>query len=125
VTSAGALNIERVSMVDPMPRYEPVDRSPRFLAVVLSEQIQPGAFEFALDHLVEHELDLTALDAKFNNDLTGASAYARFITHLHKVKLPNFVASVFRVPVHYFAAICGGAPLAVIRQYIEQQQPPH
>ncbi len=25
----------------------------------------------------------------------------------------------------YFAGSCGGAPLAVIRQYIEQQQTPH
>lgn len=58
-----------------MPRYKPVDRSPRFLPVVLSEQIQPGTFEFALDHLVDHELDLTALDARFRNDETGASAY--------------------------------------------------
>lgn len=58
-----------------MPRYKPVDRSPRFLAVVLEEQIQPGTFEFALDHLVDKELDLSALDAKFCNDETGASAY--------------------------------------------------
>ena len=32
--------------------------------VVLSEQISPGSFEFALDHLVEHELDLSELDAR-------------------------------------------------------------
>jgi transposase len=59
----------------PMPRYKPVDRSPRFLPVVLADQIQPGTFEFALDHLVDHELDLSALDAKFCNDEVGASAY--------------------------------------------------
>jgi transposase len=58
-----------------MPRYKPVDRNPRFLAVVLDEQIQPGKFEFALNLLVDHELDLSALDARFNNDETGASAY--------------------------------------------------
>jgi transposase len=46
-----------------------------FIPVMLSEQIQPGTFEFALDHLVDHELDLTRLDARFNNDETGASAY--------------------------------------------------
>jgi transposase len=45
------------------------------LPVVLTEQIQPGTFEFALDHLVDHELDLSALDARFKNDETGASAY--------------------------------------------------
>ena len=58
-----------------MPRYKPVDRSPRFLPVVLSEQIQPGTFEFALDHLVDYELDLSRLDARFCNDEAGASAY--------------------------------------------------
>lgn len=58
-----------------MARYKPVDRNPRLLPVVLSEQIQPGSFEFALDHLVDHELDLSALDARFRNDETGASAY--------------------------------------------------
>lgn len=58
-----------------MARYKPVDRNPRLLPVVLSEQIQPGSFEFALDHLVDHELDLSALDARFHNDQTGASAY--------------------------------------------------
>ncbi|MHB8549325.1 MAG: IS200/IS605 family transposase, partial [Thermoplasmataceae archaeon] len=25
----------------------------------------------------------------------------------------------------YFAGSCGGAPIAIIRQYIEQQQTPH
>lgn len=58
-----------------MPRYKPVNRDPLLLPVVLAEQIQPGTFEFALDHLVDHELDLSALDAKFRNDETGASAY--------------------------------------------------
>ena len=58
-----------------MPRYKVVDRNPKFIPVVLSEQIQPGTFEFTLDHLVDHELDLSPLDAKFKNDVTGATAY--------------------------------------------------
>jgi transposase len=58
-----------------MARYKPVDRGGKFIPVVLAEQILPGTFEFALDHLVEHELDLSALDARFRNDDTGASAY--------------------------------------------------
>jgi transposase len=41
----------------------------------LSEQIIPGSFAFALDYLVDNELDLTALDANFKNDIVGASAY--------------------------------------------------
>jgi transposase len=58
-----------------MARYKVVDRNPRLLPVVLSEQIQPGTFEFALDHLVDNELDVSGLDARFRNDETGASAY--------------------------------------------------
>jgi transposase len=58
-----------------MPRYKPTQRNGLFIPVVLDEQIQPGTFEFALQHLVDHELDLSALDAKFRNDQTGASAY--------------------------------------------------
>jgi transposase len=58
-----------------MPRYKPVELNPRFIPVVLEEQILPGTFEFALNHLVDNELDLTRLDAKFKNDITGASAY--------------------------------------------------
>ena len=58
-----------------MARYKPVERNGLFIAVVLEEQIQPGTFEFALHHLVNQELDLSALDAKFRNDATGASAY--------------------------------------------------
>lgn len=56
-------------------RYEPQDRNSLLLPVVLSEQIVPGCFAFALDYLVDNELNLTALDAKFKNDEVGASAY--------------------------------------------------
>ena len=58
-----------------MPRYKPSDCHAMMLPVVLSEQIVPGSFAFALSYLVDHELDLSALDARFNNDITGASAY--------------------------------------------------
>ena len=57
-----------------MARYNPIDRNPRLLPVVLSEQIQPGTFEFPLDHLVDNELDLSVLDAHFRNNETGTPA---------------------------------------------------
>ena len=43
--------------------------------MVLSEQIVPGSFAFALDYLVDHQLDLSALDARFRNDAVGTSSY--------------------------------------------------
>jgi transposase len=58
-----------------MARYKPVERGGMLIPGMLHEQIQPGTFEFALDHLVDQELDLSALDARFSNDEVGASAY--------------------------------------------------
>lgn len=58
-----------------MARYKPQDRSSLLLPVVLSEQIVPGTFVFALNYLVDHELDLAPMDAKFKNDEFGATAY--------------------------------------------------
>ena len=58
-----------------MARYKTQDHNSLLLPVVLSEQIVPGSFAFALNYLVDHELDLKPLDAQFNNDEVGASAY--------------------------------------------------
>jgi hypothetical protein len=58
-----------------MARYKPQDHNSLLLPVVLSEQILPGSFAFALNYLVDHELDLKPLDAQFKNDEVGASAY--------------------------------------------------
>jgi hypothetical protein len=40
-----------------MARFKPVDRTPRFLPIVLEAQLMPGSFEHALDHLIDHETD--------------------------------------------------------------------
>lgn len=41
-----------------------------------AQQILPGTFEYALCHLVDHELDLSEQEERFRNDKNGASAYA-------------------------------------------------
>ena len=58
-----------------MARYKPIDTSARFIAVDLTSQLVPGTFEHALDHLLDHEIDLSDLDARDANDATGAPAY--------------------------------------------------
>lgn len=58
-----------------MARYKTIDTRPRFIAVDLQRQLLPGSFEHALNYLVDHELDLARFDARYKNDLTGASAY--------------------------------------------------
>jgi len=58
-----------------MPRFKPLDYSPRLLAVDLTRQLHPGSFEYALHHLLDHEIDLSAIEARYRNDEVGASAY--------------------------------------------------
>ena len=59
----------------PMARYKYIDTTPRFLAVDLAQQLLPGTFEHALNHLLDHAIDLSHFDAQFRNDETGATAY--------------------------------------------------
>ena len=58
-----------------MARYKQIDTRPRFLAVDLQSQLLPGSIEHALNHLLDHEIDLSHFDKRFKNDLVGASAY--------------------------------------------------
>ena len=58
-----------------MARYKVVDRSPRLLPVVLDAQLMAGSFEYALDYLIDHEIDLSGIDKRYVNDQTGAPAY--------------------------------------------------
>ena len=34
-----------------------------------------GSFEYALDYLIDHQLDLGTLDRRYRNDNTGSTAY--------------------------------------------------
>ena len=58
-----------------MARYKYIDTNPHFLSVDLARELLPGAFEHAVNHLLDHELDLPHFDDRFRNDATGASAY--------------------------------------------------
>jgi len=58
-----------------MAHFRPIDYSPRFLAVDLSLQLFPGTFEYALHHLLDHEIDLSEIESHYRNDEVGAPAY--------------------------------------------------
>jgi len=58
-----------------MARYKTVDRSPRFLPIVLDAQLMAGSFECALDYLIDNEVDLSGVANRYCNDETGAPAY--------------------------------------------------
>ena len=57
------------------------------------------------------------------NSLKGVSSRL-----IRKKDYPGIRAKLWRAALRspsYFAGSCGGAPIAIIRQYIEQQQTPH
>ncbi len=58
-----------------MPRYKPVDRSLRFVAVDPAAHIVLGSFEHALSVLIDEEVTLEAFEARFKNDAVGAPGY--------------------------------------------------
>jgi transposase len=47
----------------------------KLLPVSFSQQILPGSFAHSLNHLIDHELDLSVFDARYHNDKVGAPAY--------------------------------------------------
>ena len=58
-----------------MARFKVIDTNPRFLAVDLERQLLPGGFAHAVHYLLDHDFDLSGLDARYRNDAAGAAAY--------------------------------------------------
>jgi transposase len=59
-----------------MARYKEYDyRQGKFISLSFDKQILPGTFEYTLNYLIDHELDLSVFDDRYCNDATGASAY--------------------------------------------------
>ena len=58
-----------------MPRFKAYDHGLQFVALDLSLQLHPGSFEYALHYLIEHEIDLSEIEARYANDVVGALAY--------------------------------------------------
>ncbi|SCY56799.1 IS1182 family transposase [Desulfoluna spongiiphila] len=59
-----------------MARYKSYSQAQSmFIPVRFDEQIIPGTFVHAIDHLVDNELDLSIFDKHYSNDKTGAPAY--------------------------------------------------
>jgi transposase len=45
------------------------------IPICFDKQIRPDSFEFALNYIVDNEIDLSTFDSLFKNDATGAPAY--------------------------------------------------
>ena len=96
-----------------MARYKYIDTSPRFLPVDLTRQLLPGTFEHAVNHLLDHAVDLSSFDARFQNDDTGAPAYPPAMllkvvlcAYAHGIVSSRGIERVCREHVT-FIALCG------------------
>lgn len=59
-----------------MPRYKPYSYDQaKLLPVSFDKQILPGTFEYTLNHLIDHEIDLGPFESRYDNDEAGAPAY--------------------------------------------------
>jgi transposase len=85
--------------------------------VCLEDQIAEGTLEFAIHYLLEHEIDLSIFDQKFNNDETGCPAYDPKI--LLKIILFGYSRGIIysraleracRENIIFIALACGQAP---------------
>jgi hypothetical protein len=57
------------------------------IPVSLQDQLQPGTLEFTIHELVEHHLDLSVFEERYQNDNIGATAIHPKL--LLKVILPS------------------------------------
>jgi transposase len=59
-----------------MPNFIPYDLNQSEMVVInYLDQLQPGTFEHAIHHLIEHRLDLSVFFPAYQNDATGRYAY--------------------------------------------------
>jgi len=99
-----------------MPRYKYIDTQPKLLPVDLGRQLLPGTFEHAVNHLLDHSIDLSSFDARFRNDETGAPAYPPAMllkivltAYAHGVVSSRAIERLCREHVT-FIALCGDQP---------------
>ncbi|GLT14325.1 hypothetical protein GCM10007931_13000 [Vibrio algivorus] len=59
-----------------MPNFKP-DHSNQnmFVPIIINEQLIPGTIEYAISHIVDNHLDLSAFNSLYNNGKCGAAAY--------------------------------------------------
>lgn len=59
-----------------MARYKERSQDNIMVPVNLAEQLLPGTFEFTLNEIVDHQLDLSCFDQFYSNDEAGPKAYS-------------------------------------------------
>jgi transposase len=57
-------------------RYKPYSYAQgKLIPIYFERQILPGTFEYTLNHLIDHEFDLSVFDGRYKNEETGSPAY--------------------------------------------------
>jgi transposase len=59
-----------------MARYKERSQDNIMVPVNLPEQLLPGTFEFTLNEIIDHQLDLSCFDQFYSNDEAGPKAYS-------------------------------------------------
>jgi transposase len=59
-----------------MARYKERSQDGILVPISLAQQLLPGTFEFTLNELVDHHIDLSCFDEFYNNDEAGPRAYS-------------------------------------------------
>ena len=63
-------------MAQRMARFKHYDyEQTKMIPLRFADQIQPGTFEYTLNHVVDNELDLSVFESRYRNDHNGAPAY--------------------------------------------------
>jgi transposase len=58
-----------------MPRYKETNkRQGQLIPVIFEEQVLPGTIEHAICNIIDHHVDLSVFNTRYNNDATGAPA---------------------------------------------------
>jgi hypothetical protein len=59
-----------------MARFKHYDyEQTKLLPINYERQILPGTFEYTLSYLIDHKIDLSVFEDRYQNDGTGAPAY--------------------------------------------------
>lgn len=114
-----------------MARYKYIDTNPRLLPVDLARQLFPGTFEHAVNHLLDHAIDLSHFDARFQNDDTGAPAYPPamllkvvLVAYAHGIVSSRGIEAACRDHVTFIALSGDTAPhFTTIAQFVSSLGP--
>lgn len=88
---------------DSMAKFKKYDQKQYLLLPIrFHEQIIPGTFVYALNYIVDHELDLSIFDNRYRNEDTGAPAYNPAVL----LKIILYAYSLGIISSRRIAALC-------------------